>query len=177
MPVSNDVPDQKLIVFSAAWRICNSMLPPSSNRTFQEHPLLAASTSHDHATSIILRRTQTGPALFTVQDTKLGRQTSIIHVSLSQPKSNNAKSPFAAADLREEVVGTSQTATSPQRKALHSTQAMSFRPRLHQSTSPYCAKTKTRIGPDNSPCPSPPSEKHPRKCNSTSHGRGRPCAA
>jgi hypothetical protein len=52
-----------------------------------------------------LRRTQTGPALFTVQDTKLGRQTSIIHVTLSQPKSNNAKPPFAATDLREEVVG------------------------------------------------------------------------
>ncbi|RDW63939.1 hypothetical protein BP5796_10441 [Coleophoma crateriformis] len=43
-----------------------------------------------------LRRTQAGPALFTVQDTKLGRQTSIIHVSLSQgPES----------EQREEVVG------------------------------------------------------------------------
>lgn len=52
-----------------------------------------------------LRRTQTGPALFRVEDTKLGRQTSIIHVTLSQPKSNNAKPPFTAPDLREEVVG------------------------------------------------------------------------
>ncbi|TAQ88974.1 hypothetical protein B7494_g2660 [Chlorociboria aeruginascens] len=39
-----------------------------------------------------LRRTQTGPATFTVQDTKLGRQASVIHISLSQ-------------DGREEVVG------------------------------------------------------------------------
>lgn len=31
-----------------------------------------------------LRRTQEGPALFTVKDVKLGRQTSVIHVSLSQ---------------------------------------------------------------------------------------------
>lgn len=52
-----------------------------------------------------LRRTQTGPAIFRVQDTKLGRQISIIHVTLSQPKSSNRKPPFAAADLREEVVG------------------------------------------------------------------------
>ena len=39
-----------------------------------------------------LRRTQAGNALFTVKDTKLGRQTSVIHVTLSQ-------------DDREEVVG------------------------------------------------------------------------
>ncbi|TEY49444.1 hypothetical protein BOTCAL_0286g00030 [Botryotinia calthae] len=31
-----------------------------------------------------LRRTGAGPALFTVQDTKLGRQTSVLHVTLSQ---------------------------------------------------------------------------------------------
>lgn len=31
-----------------------------------------------------LRRTQEGPALFTVKDVKLGRQTSIIHVKLNQ---------------------------------------------------------------------------------------------
>ncbi|PVH88270.1 hypothetical protein DL98DRAFT_508982 [Cadophora sp. DSE1049] len=39
-----------------------------------------------------LRRTQEGRALFTVRDTKLGRQTSVIHITLSQ-------------DGREEVVG------------------------------------------------------------------------
>jgi hypothetical protein len=39
-----------------------------------------------------LRRTQAGPALFTVEDKKLGRQASVIHVTLSQ-------------DSREEVVG------------------------------------------------------------------------
>jgi len=39
-----------------------------------------------------LRRTQEGPALFTVKDTKLGRQTSVIHISLTQGG-------------REEVVG------------------------------------------------------------------------
>lgn len=43
-----------------------------------------------------LRRTQAGPALFTVLDTKLGRQTSVIHVTLSQGESPNS---------REEVVG------------------------------------------------------------------------
>jgi acyl-coenzyme A thioesterase PaaI-like protein len=43
-----------------------------------------------------LRRTQSGPALFTVKDTKLGRQTSVIHVTLTQ---NGHSSP------REEVVG------------------------------------------------------------------------
>jgi hypothetical protein len=39
-----------------------------------------------------LRRTSSGPAVFTVKDVKLGRQTSVIHVSLSQGS-------------REEVVG------------------------------------------------------------------------
>jgi acyl-coenzyme A thioesterase PaaI-like protein len=39
-----------------------------------------------------LRRTQAGPALFTVRDTKLGRQATVIHVTLSQ-------------NSREEVVG------------------------------------------------------------------------
>lgn len=39
-----------------------------------------------------LRRTQTGPATFRVKDVKLGRQTSIVHVTLTQ-------------DDREEVVG------------------------------------------------------------------------
>lgn len=52
-----------------------------------------------------LRRTQAGPALFTVCDSKLGRQTSIIHITLSQPKSSGSKPPFTADDLREEVVG------------------------------------------------------------------------
>lgn len=39
-----------------------------------------------------LRRTQSGPAKFTVKDAKLGRQTSVIHITLTQ-------------DGREEVVG------------------------------------------------------------------------
>lgn len=39
-----------------------------------------------------LRRTQTGPAKFTIKDVKLGRQTSVVHITLSQ-------------DGREEVVG------------------------------------------------------------------------
>jgi hypothetical protein len=43
-----------------------------------------------------LRRTQAGAALFTVRDTKLGRQASVIHVTLSQGSSSNP---------REEVVG------------------------------------------------------------------------
>lgn len=43
-----------------------------------------------------LRRTQVGAALFTVRDTKLGRQASVIHVTLSQG---------SPSDAREEVVG------------------------------------------------------------------------
>lgn len=43
-----------------------------------------------------LRRTSTGPALFTVRDVKLGRQTSTVHVALSQSSENVS---------REEVVG------------------------------------------------------------------------
>lgn len=42
-----------------------------------------------------LKRTETGPALFTVKDAKIGRQTSVIHVSLCQGPNNT----------REEVVG------------------------------------------------------------------------
>lgn len=40
-----------------------------------------------------------------MRDVKLGRQTSIIHVSLSQPTSKGAKPPFTSAEMREEVVG------------------------------------------------------------------------
>jgi hypothetical protein len=43
-----------------------------------------------------LRRTEVGSAIFTVKETKLGRQTSIIHVTLSQGP---------LSDPREEVVG------------------------------------------------------------------------
>lgn len=43
-----------------------------------------------------LRRTQGGAALFTVRDVKLGRQTSVIHITLSQGSLSNP---------REEVVG------------------------------------------------------------------------
>jgi len=52
-----------------------------------------------------LRRTQTGPALFRVQDTKVGRQTSVIHVSLSQGTSDSIAAPFSFTNPREEVVG------------------------------------------------------------------------
>ena len=55
--------------------------------------LFAQNQSHTIALHLdFLRRTQAGNALFTVKDTKLGRQTSVIHVTLSQ-------------DGREEVVG------------------------------------------------------------------------
>jgi acyl-coenzyme A thioesterase PaaI-like protein len=43
-----------------------------------------------------LRRTEQGPVFFSVTDTKLGRQTSIIHISLSQGP--------AATQRREEVI-------------------------------------------------------------------------
>ncbi|CZT03513.1 uncharacterized protein RCO7_06114 [Rhynchosporium graminicola] len=38
-----------------------------------------------------LRRTQKGPALFTVKDTKLGRQTSVIHITLSQISGSSSR--------------------------------------------------------------------------------------
>jgi hypothetical protein len=38
-------------------------------------------------------------------DAKLGRQTSIIHVTLAQPTRSDAKPPFKPEELREEVVG------------------------------------------------------------------------
>lgn len=66
-----------------------------------------ASQNQPHTITLhvnFLRRTQAGPALFTVRDTKLGRQASVIHVTLSQPKLRNAKPPFNSADMREEVV-------------------------------------------------------------------------
>lgn len=47
----DDLPAWKLIGSSAAWRVCNSMLPPSSNGTLQDHPFLSASTSYDHFAS------------------------------------------------------------------------------------------------------------------------------
>jgi hypothetical protein len=40
-----------------------------------------------------------------VQDTKIGRKTSVIHVSLSQPTDHAAQPPYMASDAREEVVG------------------------------------------------------------------------
>jgi len=52
-----------------------------------------------------LRRTEEGPAFFTVRDVKLGRQTSIIHISLAQPTSHDVRPPFTSANSREEVVG------------------------------------------------------------------------
>jgi hypothetical protein len=55
-----------------------------------------SSQNQPHAIALhldFLRRTQSGSALFTVEDKKLGRQASVIYVTLSQ-------------DSREEVVGT-----------------------------------------------------------------------
>lgn len=43
-----------------------------------------------------LRRTEKGPAIFTVRDAKLGRQTSTVHISLTQQIN---------MEMREEVVG------------------------------------------------------------------------
>lgn len=57
-----------------------------------ETTLAAQNQPHTIAFHVdFLRRTQSGPCFFTVTDTKLGRQTSIIHISMSQG--------------REEVVG------------------------------------------------------------------------
>jgi len=52
-----------------------------------------------------IRRTQAGPALFTVQDSKVGRQTSIVHATLSQGKNEDAKPPYKNGESRDEVVG------------------------------------------------------------------------
>lgn len=43
-----------------------------------------------------LRRTEVGPALFTVKEVKLGRQTSVVHITLTQS---------IRGDIREEVIG------------------------------------------------------------------------
>ncbi|PQE25275.1 thioesterase family protein [Rutstroemia sp. NJR-2017a WRK4] len=77
--------------------------PPSSNTNFSEGTKVEQLTSHTYSAYFpdphpialhleFLRRTQSGPALFTVQDTKLGRQSSILHITLTQ-------------DSRSEVVG------------------------------------------------------------------------
>lgn len=52
-----------------------------------------------------LRRTQTGPAEFKVKDVKLGRQTSVVHVTLTQ-------------DGREEVVGYFTNSNIPTEKGV-----------------------------------------------------------
>ncbi|KAF2090519.1 hypothetical protein K490DRAFT_24029, partial [Saccharata proteae CBS 121410] len=62
-------------------------------RTHFETTLAAQNQPHTITLHLeFLRRTQVGPATFTVKDAKLGRQTSVIHVSLVQ-------------DGRDEVVG------------------------------------------------------------------------
>ncbi|KAF4630662.1 hypothetical protein G7Y89_g7475 [Cudoniella acicularis] len=50
-----------------------------------------------------LRRTQTGPALFSVQDTKLGRQASIIHITLSQSGRNEVVGYFTNSNMDTET--------------------------------------------------------------------------
>ncbi|KAL5364644.1 thioesterase-like superfamily-domain-containing protein [Aspergillus floccosus] len=45
---------------------------------------------------VFLRRTATGPAVLTVEDTKLGARTSTIHVTLSQPSEKNPAGPAEA---------------------------------------------------------------------------------
>ncbi|KAG4031479.1 hypothetical protein MFRU_009g02510 [Monilinia fructicola] len=78
-----------------------------------------------------LRRTQTGPALFTVQDTKLGRQASVLHITLSQGD-------------RVEVVGyithsntsTETGVSSPHTHVLHPTPLPVSIPRLKTNTDP-----------------------------------------
>jgi len=67
-----------------------------------------ASQNQPHTIALhldFLRRTHVGPALFTVQDVKIGRQTSVIHVSLSQSLDSNGEPPSEEANVREEVVG------------------------------------------------------------------------
>ncbi|KAF7867278.1 hypothetical protein EAF04_005361 [Stromatinia cepivora] len=78
-----------------------------------------------------LRRTQAGPAVFTVQDTKLGRQTSILHITLSQ-------------DDRVEVVGyithsnttTEEGVSSPHTHVLHPAPLPVSLPLLKTNTDP-----------------------------------------
>ncbi|KAA8576367.1 hypothetical protein EYC84_006500 [Monilinia fructicola] len=84
-----------------------------------------------------LRRTQTGPALFTVQDTKLGRQASVLHITLSQGD-------------RVEVVGyithsntsTETGVSSPHTHVLHPTPLPVSIPRLKNQHRPQLPPPK-----------------------------------
>ncbi|KAK5173384.1 uncharacterized protein LTR77_002065 [Saxophila tyrrhenica] len=50
-----------------------------------------------------LRRTQTGPATFIVKDVKLGRQTTIVHVTLSQEDREEVVGYFTNSNIRTEA--------------------------------------------------------------------------
>jgi hypothetical protein len=49
-----------------------------------------------------LRRTEAGPALFTVKDLKLGRQTSVIHITLTQSGREEALAVITNSNLTTE---------------------------------------------------------------------------
>ncbi|KAK8034573.1 hypothetical protein PG993_009568 [Apiospora rasikravindrae] len=71
-----------------------------------------AAQSQPHAITLhaeFLRRTQAGPATLRVRDVKLGRQTSTVHVTLSQPTTSSSSSDHSDSSSssnaeREEVV-------------------------------------------------------------------------
>jgi acyl-coenzyme A thioesterase PaaI-like protein len=77
-----------------------------------------------------LRRTEVGPATFKIQDVKLGRQTSVVHVTMSQ-------------DGREEVVGYVTNSN------IHAEEGLSFDTQyeLHPPTAPVDLQ-KLREGKD-----------------------------
>ncbi|KAI1430388.1 thioesterase-like superfamily-domain-containing protein [Xylaria sp. FL1777] len=60
-----------------------------------------------------LRRTQEGPATFTVKETKLGRQTSTIHISLTQDGREEVVAYLTNANMATESGHTLQTGWSP----------------------------------------------------------------
>lgn len=56
-----------------------------------------------------LRRTQAGPARFAVKDVKMGRQTSIVHITLSQDGQDEVVGYFTQTNLRTESGASFQT--------------------------------------------------------------------
>lgn len=64
------------------------------------------SQSQPHAIALhleFLRRTQVGPAAFTVRDVKLGRQTSVIHITLTQAGREEVVGYLTHADMSSET--------------------------------------------------------------------------
>ncbi|RAL62460.1 hypothetical protein DID88_005026 [Monilinia fructigena] len=141
-------------MFSSSWRIHNRRFPPNFHASFQHHFADTESTQSITLHIEFLRRTQNGPALFTVQDTKLGRQTSVLHITLSQGD-------------RVEVVGyithsntsTETGVSSPHTHVLKPTPLTVSIPLLKPTPTPTTTSKR---------CPSPNFAEQPHKCQAYS---------